>query len=650
MTNSTDNNQSQEKPKKAKGPIRFEAIIPTILITVLVGAYMTYFFDANLRSGIEWVGSRVHGAEINIANISTSFINGNMQIDGIQITDKTKPEQNMLQIGQIRFGLVWDALLRAKFVVSDAAIEGIAIHAKRKRPGQIFKKDDPSRKEINKIETAALDITKEKYNKNILGDLATVAGGVDPNSQLKEMQADLGAEKKINDLKLDIKNKENAWKERIAQLPGQDKFKALESQFKALKFDSNNPQQFLKDIQEADRIIKEADQHIKTITTTANELNGEVNAVGKELGQVDQWIQQDIADLQNRLNIPSLNVGDLSKSLFLNLISEKIAPYQKYIVLAKEYMPPPKDKNAKAADAPMVTPRQRGQGRTYRFPVTATSYPLFWLQKGTISSKSNEGGFSGDISGTIANFTTNPRRVGKPATLEISGDFPHQQVMGLKANVVIDNRQQPTKSTLSGSVASFPMEPLVLSDSKDLKFKVTNLVGRSSFAGQMVDDRMAVNIKNIYDQVKYDIQSNNKDVEQIFVAAANGVPRITLDAGVKGKFSSLAWSVDSNLGRELGSGLKKQVQEKIDQAKKQLEAYVYGRVGKEKQALQAQYNQLQSQINNQVNGKKQQLENEKKQLMAQLDQKKKSGENQQKQKVEEKSKKLMNDLKKKLKF
>ena len=641
--------KAQKTPKK-KGPIRFEAIIPTIIVVALLAAYMTFFFDSNLRSGIEWVGTRVHGAEINVGNLNTSFINGTMKIENIQVTDKTKPENNMIQIGQIRLGLVWDALLRAKFVVSDAAIEDIGINAKRKRPGRILPKSDPSRSQINEIETAALDVTKEKYNKNILGDLATVAGGVDPNAQLKEMQNDLKSEKKIAELKASLKEKENAWKERIAKLPGKEKFAALKQEFKALKFDSKNTVQFLKDIQKADKILKEADKEVKAITSAANDLNKEVNAAGKDIGQVDKWVKEDIADLQTRLKIPSLDVGDLSKSIFLNMLNEKIGPYQKYIVLAKEYMPPPKSERTKTKSEPLVAPRKRGEGRTYKFPITKKSYPLFWLQKATISSKSNEGGFSGDISGNLTNVTSTPAWVGKPATLDIKGDFPAQQVMGLDAQVVFDNRKEPTQSTLKGSIQSFPMEPLSLSDSDDLTFKVNNLVGRSRFNGKVVGEKMALNIANVYDKVQYDIDSKNKDVKQLFTAAAAGIPAINLRASVKGKISALAWSIDSNLGRELGKGLKKQVQEKIDQAKKQLEAFVYGRINKEKAALDNQFKGLKNQVDSQVNGKKAELEREKKKMTAQIEQQKKSGQKKEQKKLEKKGKKLLKDLKKSLKF
>ena len=70
MTNSTD------KPKKAKGPLRTEAIIPAVIVFVLFAAYGHFFFDSHLRKGLEFTASYVHGAEVNIAKTNSSLLGG----------------------------------------------------------------------------------------------------------------------------------------------------------------------------------------------------------------------------------------------------------------------------------------------------------------------------------------------------------------------------------------------------------------------------------------------------------------------------------------------------------------------------------------------------------------------------------------------
>ena len=64
MTTSTD---KTPKKKKAKGPIRFEAVIPALILTLLVGGYFKIFFDGHVRRLMEYVGTQVNGAEVKVS-------------------------------------------------------------------------------------------------------------------------------------------------------------------------------------------------------------------------------------------------------------------------------------------------------------------------------------------------------------------------------------------------------------------------------------------------------------------------------------------------------------------------------------------------------------------------------------------------------
>ena len=177
MTNSTD---KKEKKVKKKGPIRFEAIIPISIILVLTGLYFHFFFDSHLKAGLEWTGTQIHGAEVNIKSIKTSFFRAHFRLDGLQVTDKEQPEQNLVELESIRFGMLWDALLRAKVVINEAALENIQIYTKRDSPGEVLPKpteEEAKNSIVAKSQKAILDQAKADYDQNILGDVANLLGG-----------------------------------------------------------------------------------------------------------------------------------------------------------------------------------------------------------------------------------------------------------------------------------------------------------------------------------------------------------------------------------------------------------------------------------------------------------------------------------------
>jgi len=121
--------------KKAPGPIRHGAVVPTLILALICFAFFKFVLDYGIKRGVEWGVSHAQGAEVDVGSVHTSFLRGSFTLNNLQITNKEDPTQNVLQIGQIRFALSWDALLRLKFVITDAGIDGIALYTPRRSRG-----------------------------------------------------------------------------------------------------------------------------------------------------------------------------------------------------------------------------------------------------------------------------------------------------------------------------------------------------------------------------------------------------------------------------------------------------------------------------------------------------------------------------------
>jgi uncharacterized protein (TIGR03545 family) len=165
----SENNHTIEKkiPKK-KGPIRFEAIIPVLLLSGLTFGYFSYYFDSHLKTLFEYVGTLANGAEVNVDSVKTSFIKGSFDLNRLQVTDKEIPAQNSLEIENIHFKYLWDALLRMKFVVDDASINNIQISKPRSKPGKVLPPEPAKPSKLNEIQIEVISQIKNKYGKNVL--------------------------------------------------------------------------------------------------------------------------------------------------------------------------------------------------------------------------------------------------------------------------------------------------------------------------------------------------------------------------------------------------------------------------------------------------------------------------------------------------
>ena len=654
MTNSTDNttqekstDKKKKKAKKPKGPIRFEAIIPLCIFVALTYAYFTLFFDSHLRKGLEFAGTMVHGAEVNIADIDSSFWGAYFQMTGLQVTDKEQPERNLVQIEKIRFELSWDALLRAKFVVNDATIEDIMAYAPRKKPGRIVPKEEAEsgpNETLQKVEESVLAQSKEQFNENVLGDVANVVGGTDPSAQLQQMQADLKSDAKIKELEKALNEKEKVWKERINKLPQKPQIDALVARSQKLKFDTKNPRQFAKDVKEMDKIIKEGDKIVKDFNTASKSLTNDVNGFNKDMKSLDEMVKQDIKDLQKRLKIPSINVSDFSKGLFGRMVNEKLGKYKKYMVMAREYMPPKKTAEDKAQEkSAQVAPQKRSGGRNFKFP-KKKAYPLFWLQKASISSREGTSEFSGNVSGEIKNATTQPILLGKPMTVDIEGDFPKKGIMGFKTNIVVDHTTDSPYEKLETTIQEYPLGSQKLSDSQDVKLIINEAKGSMKLNGISRDEKIHFLVKNKFTDVKYDIDSKSGLVKDVLTNVTTGMPALLVSADASGPWDGLKWKIKSNLGNELSKGFKRELKAKVDEAKKKLNSFVNDKIKGKKDKLTGKFNNIKGGIDKQVNAKKKDLNKAKNQAKNNMNKKKKSsnkGVKKEAKKAEKKLKKLL---------
>jgi uncharacterized protein (TIGR03545 family) len=692
-----DTEKTQAKKKKSKGPIRFEAIIPFAIFVGLVWAYFFFFFDNHVRSGLEYVATQANGAEVNIGKIRTSFWKADLNIHNIQVTNPSAPAKNRVQIGRMTWDMSWDALLRGKIKIEDASILEIAIGAPRKRPGRVLPPPPPgSKSALDKVREQALAKAQDEFSQNVLGDIAAILGGTDPAEQLKKIEGQLKSALRLKEVEAELKKKESEWRERIARLPQAKDLDTLQTRVKAVKTSGfTSPQEVQNSLQEFDAIIKEVDAKYKDVQATAKSVGTDANGVQTTFKELEATIKQDIKDLEARLKLPKLDVQSFSKSIFGPLFLTRVREAESYMDKARQYMPPAKTPEEKAAYQP-PKPRERQDGRNYKFG-RPNSYPLFWLEKATISSKAIPGAdWSGDVEGSLRDVTDDPPTLRKPTFATFKGNFPKQELMGVFAEIKIDHITTNPVETGVIKVASFPISGRELIRSEEVTLGFEKAVGTTDFDVELRGGEVKINLKTIFHRPGQALKLGDQDsansanaglgiqtaslesapagaasgprgflmaqakqpvLDEILKGALNDIPRITLNASVAGNWSDLRFNINSNLGSELASAFDKQIQLKINEARLKLQAYVDEQVGKEKARLMNEFNKAKAQIDATIKAKEEELNK----FKNSIETAKNEAINSQKKKLEAEKKKLegeknkavedlKKDLKKKLPF
>lgn len=644
------------KIKKPKGPIRWGAIVPFTIVCLIIGLYTHFFFDSHVRKAIEWGGYKALGVEVNVADVNTSFLNASLEIKGIEVTDSEKPTVNAIKIGSVRFGMLWDALLRARAVINEAVIEQIEFASPRRYPGRIAPPEPvvisnkPSA--VDKLKGEALDYAKEEYNENVLGDVISMLGGADPNAQLKQLESQLPSKAMLEKFQTQLQEKQKVWDAKIKALPQGKEIQALADRLGKVKTSNfKTPQEIQQSLQELDAVFKEADAKYKLVQATSSDLNSDLKNTDTEYKAIEAQIKTDIKELETHFRIPKIDAKSLSRGIFMKYLGPYIAKANKYKALAEKYLPPKftkKGQKIDPADGIAIQPHPRELGITYEFG-RPNSYPLFWVKRAGISSQAGTSQYAGNIKGEILDITSNQKLIGRPTVATIEGNFPAMDVSGLLLRLSLDNTNTESIIKYQMHVASYGIAAKDLVQSPEVQIAFKKAYASTKLDGDLVGlKKFTLNLENQFAKIDYAISAKNQVAEEILKAVFAGIPVVTLSAHGEGTLPGMAMNVSSNIGTELQKGFEKQIQTKIEEAKKKIQAFIEEQIGKQKAQVEAEINKAKDQLNKEVKKVQDQLDAQKKQAGDKVNQTKNDATKQGQKQLEKEGKKVLDDLKGKL--
>lgn len=567
----------ETKPLKKKGPIRFEAIVPVILLCLITFLYFSLYFDHHMKKLIEYVGTQGNGAEVNVGSVRTSFLRGSFDLDKLEVTNPERPTHNSLEIGNVHFQYLWDALLRMKFVVEDASINDIRIMHPRSRPGHVLPPKPASPSKMEEIQHQVISQVRNKYKGNMLGDLVSLIDGGDYKDQLLELRETLKSEARVQQMISDVNAKKELWDAKIKSLSDTSKLTEIQTTITQVRGEKNFLNQ-AKAIPKLTDLLRDLQKQYKDLEKSSKELQNEVKTVSNYPQELQEVVKEDMAALKNRFSVPQIDLKDMAMHLFAGDLALYIAKARKYQALAEQYLP------EKKKEEDVVVPRKRSEGKNYQFPVT-TGYPLFWLKRAAISSRGTAESYSGQVSGELTNVTTSPKQIGKPIVLDLRGDFPGVKVMGVKALITADFTQDEGQQSALLEVASFKVPEKLFVNSDKLKFGFMDADGSTTFSAKLRGKTIDVSWTSALNRPKFLVETSNKIAKEMLTNIVNGIPTITIDGQATGPFSSLSMSINSNLGTELSEGFKRELGAKVAQAQTKIQSLIDDKINRPKEQL-----------------------------------------------------------------
>lgn len=579
------------KIKKA-GIIRWSAIGPLVLILGGLSVYGVLFLDHHLRWGLEWGLTRANGAQVDVGHLSTSLWRMELEIRAIEATDKTTPSRNGWALDRVYWKLSGDALLRGKLVIEESSITGIALNSARKKPGRVLPPPPPAPEQgpswMDQLKGEAKErLTQEVNSDPFAQTVQTLANTQDPVALAKSQLRSLSEVEKVSK---SLQDSEQRWRQSLSQLPTAQSIKDLETRINNVQIpsDAKDLPKIQATVKELQSLAAEGSKVTEQVQKLSQNLDGDLKTFQSQLNELDRLIKADMQAVTAGGGL-ALDPKSLGKDVFQRTVGERLNQAQDLINFSRRYMPAASNEKAPSR----LEPRERAQGVTYQFG-RPNSYPLFWWKRAVISSSGAAG--MTDLKGTMTDLTTDPPQVGRPFMLKLEGSLPEAGVRGAEVLLTIDHVTRVAKESLAVTVASVNLteRPLLPDPPVALHLRAGQL--RTKTTLQAEGQAVTLTSENLLSQTKFEVQTQPELVQSALSRAFGELAPVTLNARMSGTWDTFRLGVDSNLGEQLQRNLSRQLQEQLDKARAQVQAYIDKEIRPKQRQVQEQYTKIQGDI------------------------------------------------------
>lgn len=594
-------NTKNSKVDRFTQPIRWATVAPLGIIITLGIIYFVFFFDHHLKGFLEYMGSRLNGAQVNISRVQTKFFQGDFSLEKLEVTNKNQPMKNLFQIDQIHFRFLVPAVFKMKFIIEDMSVKGVHYGTERERSGILPESQAAASRYpsfFDRVSAGIYTKLKEDIENSPLQHLRQFTTGMNIDNEIRDLRGELSSLKKIDAFQEELDQKTQNWRESTQKLPTQTKLSGYSTELKKItEGPANRPDEIVNKIQSANTLYKEVKQQSDQVQSLIQTTQTEMDSFAAQIRSLDSIIQQDVQKIFKKLELPRLDFEDLSPAIVGQKVLEYLGPMAVWVDLARRYMP-----RATKSGNQTVVKQQRLQGTDVRF-VAERALPTFLLTHAAIHSELSEDPTQGNVKGKAEGITTDPPIYGKPTVLEVSGDFPRSYIRGAQAKVVIDHTGSNFKESFLARVNSFPIENWDFVDADDLKLSVEKAYGRISLQVALMDNQLDINLLAKIDNVEYAIKSTSQKIETSLSRIVGSIRAFDMTARIKGSIENPEVHVSSSIGKSLAAGLKEEFKHQMAAINDNIRKNVLSQVDARKSKLTDSFKTTQSNVLEPMNAK-----------------------------------------------
>jgi|GEM_PF-871753 len=600
--------------------IRWKGLIGFAVAVVVLLLFFILFVDAIIKGSIEYTGSRIVGAKVELDDAEFRFSPLGMQLTRLQVTNPDQPLQNIVDIKTINFNLDGLNLLRRKVLINEMRVDGIRLNTARKKSGAV--KQRPKQ---------AKTVTPQE-DKGKGFDLPEISI---PNVDKILAREEIKTIQQAESLKKNIKTSQQHWTNIRDNIPGEKRIDEHKNRLDKVKqINTKDIKQLAAAIKELKAIKKDIQADINSVDSSRKQISGGLGRLNKDLKDLKDSPKQEYDRIAGKYTTSTTGIGNISHLLFGNEAKKyttmalgwykKVEPWLAYVDFSGEKAPP----------------AERRKGQSIRFREYQPS-PDFLIKTVHASVEIQQGKFTGKI----RDITSEQNITRKPTTLRFTGN--KMQGIGSILLTGTFNHINPAraKDQLTFNMSNYQLDKYHLINQKDMSIYLDKAKSDVKLVAQRENDKIKADFKSHVHSIKYNNRASGNELAMMFLSSINKTRDFNIYGKLRGTLDDYSTQVSSDLDNRLKANMKQHMNRRLAGFRKQLQDKIHLKTRQPIHEAEGKLKDHQSGIKNDIAMRKAKLTQQYNTAKEELKQKERQQKAKSKAKVEKKLKGLMDKFK-----
>ncbi|MFN2565698.1 MAG: hypothetical protein ABR499_11935 [Gemmatimonadaceae bacterium] len=594
-------------PRGPKGIVRWRGLIPATLALAALGLGWLAFGGRVVKSAVEEAGTKALGAAVDIAGVDIEERRAAVELRGLAVADPFDRNRNLVEAGVVRVELEPEPLLERKIVVRRLTVRDVRTGTRRATPARPVADGGFAPRALAELDRWSKQLKVPLLSLTPVDTIKTVV--LDP-TQLRSVREALALARRTDSVERALEQGYEALRVRATL----DTARALAARLQGTNLRTLGVTGLRTAVTDLGRVVAQVDSARRGVEALERGVRAGVDALQGSLRAIDDARRDDYEFARGLLKLPSFESPQIGAALFGRVTIDKFEQALYWTALARQYAPPgllPRE-----ATGPK---RLRRAGTTVHF-AKREAYPRFLLRRADLDlTLASTGAAHGVYSVAVADATTEPAIVGRPARFALRREATGTGVESLHATGLLDHAGTRPRDVITAQAAGVRLPPIPL---PALPLRAEPGRGTSELRlvldGDHVSARWALRsgeLKWLTDTAR---ARQLNAIESLVARVITGVRELDLAAELSGPVSAPKLAVRSNLDRVVAARLKEVAGEEVERAGTKARAQVDKIVDEKTGPVKARVAELRADAERRIADAKARLDDEKRKLDAQL--------------------------------